>query len=615
MFNLFNAIPAEDKVKIQNYINAYGVYQDKFLGDEWFSDWSKNKIKLYKLLGDNLIYKKPIKIKKSKDLLGQQIDDLRKNHCDFIDSFYSLSIKIATDYGKLLDDEDIYSIVSSFSLLNNSTNYVVKVDKKNYPEKKKKSLQIQRGTKCAKAINTILNYFEEDYPDLVNKIRPLFEKFRIDYSMVFNDDTINGTLAISIHPLDFMTMSDNDSNWQSCMSWRADGCYHVGTVEMMNSNNVLCCYLESDKPFDFDNKKIKEGQKDYLWNNKRWRELIYITKDIIVGGKAYPFASDDLSKELIQTIRELAAKNWKRTYHFGPELYQDMKYINNSYSMNRAKGYIRYGNTKKHNILFDSNGMYNDMVNDSKTHYWCVRNKVNKTKVINYSGKAPCLCCGKNVLVKDNPNYYNDRYDNVGSVICRECQEDLTCDICEGVSYTEPMYIIRDKAGRLASVCRCCYNAYIKECPSCGKPFAMIRNPFDPYRYNERPKEYFVNFDLARELSDDEIKKQINYNNGGHKIWHVEDMAQDFNNNIKKGIPAINYVFPVCACSDCLKKKDELFIDEIIPSYYSNDYVVKLAKEPQNPEDWEKYMWFNLKQPKYEKDMIVDTPEIIKYED
>jgi hypothetical protein len=613
MFNLFNVIPAEDKVKIHNYINAYGVYQDKFLGDEWFSDWSKNKIKLYKLLGNNLIYKKSIKIKKSKDLLGQQIDDLRKNHWDFIDSFYDLSIKISKDYGKRLDYDDIYCIVSFTALLNNSTCYTIKVDKKDYPEKKKKSLQIQKGTKCAKGINTILNYFEEDYPELIGTIRPLFEKFRIDYSMVFNDDTINGNLVISIHPLDYMTMSDNDSNWQSCMSWRADGCYHVGTVEMMNSNNVLCCYLENDKPFDFDNKKIKEGQKEYLWSNKRWRELVYITMDIIVGGKAYPFASDDLSKELIQTVRELAAKNWKRTYHFGPELYQDMKYINNSYSMDRAKGYIRYGNTKKHNILFDSKGMYHDMINDSATHYWCVRNKVDKTKVISYSGKAPCLCCGKNVLVEDNPNEYNDRYDNVGSVICRDCQADFTCDICDGASYTEPMYTIRSKDGRPANVCRCCYDAYIKECPNCGKPFSMVRDPVDNYRYNEKTLEYFVNFDLAGELSNDVIKRQIDYNNGGHKIWHAEEMGCDFK-DIKEGISVSNYVFPVCACSDCLKKKNELFKDEKISSFYGSEYVAKLTKEPQNPEDWEKYMWFNLKPAKYEKDIVVDTPEIIKYD-
>jgi hypothetical protein len=257
--------------------------------------------------------------------------------------------------------------------------------------------------------------------------------------------------------------------------------------------------------------------------------------------------------------------------------------------------------------------MYNDMINDSATHYWCVRNKVDKTKVISYSGKAPCLCCGKNVLVEDNPNEYNDRYDNVGSVICRDCQADFTCDICDGASYTEPMYTIRSKDGRLANVCKCCYNAYIKECPSCGKPFSMVRDPFDNYRYNEKSLEYFVNFDLAGELSNDVIKRQIDYNNGGHKIWHAEEMGCDFK-DIKEGISVSNYVFPVCACSDCLKKIDGLFKDETISSFYGSEYVAKLTKEPQNPEDWEKYMWFNLKPAKYEKDIVVDTPEIIKYE-
>ena len=38
-------------------------------------------------------------------------------------------------------------------------------------------------------------------------------------------------------------MSDNNSGWESCMSWRNNGCYRRGTVEMMNSPYVIVAYL------------------------------------------------------------------------------------------------------------------------------------------------------------------------------------------------------------------------------------------------------------------------------------------------------------------------------------------------------------------------------------
>ena len=118
-------------------------------------------------------------------------------------------------------------------------------------------------------------------------------------------------------------MSDNNSNWQSCMNWQEEGCYRIGTVEMMNSNNVLCCYIEQGKTnwYFGGHQTAEDGSIDaYIWNDKKWRILTYITKDIIMSGKSYPYNNDDYSKKIITEVRDLALKNLGWTYSFGPEL-------------------------------------------------------------------------------------------------------------------------------------------------------------------------------------------------------------------------------------------------------------------------------------------------------
>ena len=72
-----------------------------------------------------------------------------------------------------------------------------------------------------------------------------WEEIRLAHSQIFNTNKMTGTLCLSIHPLDYATASDNDNGWSSCMSWRDDGCYRMGTVEMMNSPMVICAYFAS----------------------------------------------------------------------------------------------------------------------------------------------------------------------------------------------------------------------------------------------------------------------------------------------------------------------------------------------------------------------------------
>ena len=281
----------EEKHLIDRYRKAYCEEE----GSNSFADcdyilreWANKKQRLYKLLGNQLIYSQEVCIKAPIDLLKKEMERLT-DYDSFTRWYYDFVWEIAKgDYDLR---ESLRRIVSDSFLAKNCVDQdTVKVTLVNG-----KTISAPQGSKPMKFLAKIAEAY--------NKMEE-FEQFRLEHSRVLNTKELKGTLCLSIHPLDFMTMSDNASGWSSCMSWEESGCYRRGTVEMMNSTNVLVAYLASK-----DNMSIPGG----TWNNKKWREL-FIVDDILTGVKGYPYQSDELVDMVLQIITDLAAKNINTEY-------------------------------------------------------------------------------------------------------------------------------------------------------------------------------------------------------------------------------------------------------------------------------------------------------------
>ena len=473
---LLDAISAEDKAKIESYIYKFGVIKDNFIGiEKWLQFWSYSNQKLFKLLGNQLIYKIDIAYEKDHSTIFTEIQNKLVAH-PFMIAYDNFFYNVIRKYFKegIIDSDtkrNFHKLIECITLTDDVVKNSIKIKKPGC----KKMLQIQAGMKPIRAIFKVISYFKEDY----NFNQSEFEDFRIKHSMVLNDKVVKGRMCFSIHPLDFMTMSDNANDWSSCMSWKTEGCYHLGTVEMMNSNNVICCYIESDIPFSWEDPESGEIQN---WNSKKFRVLAYVTKDIIVNGKSYPFQNIDINKIVISTLRDLAKKNLNWSYSFGPEIYKDMIHINYASDIERNKEWIHRNKTTKHNIIFDTNAMYNDIFNDNGREYWCYRNKVKRNKVINLSGKANCLCCNNDVKCYSDNYDYNERFTNCDSVICSDCQDEINCDCCRVENPTLKKYKVafRYKNGYIVNknFCSNCWERYIKICPDCGKPYFTNWNSY-----------------------------------------------------------------------------------------------------------------------------------------
>lgn len=594
MSKLLEQLTPLDRARFENYVGTYGCTSENFIGtDEYLSSWAKNKSKLFHLLNGNLMVSVPFEYEKDESEIRIDCADKLFSHPFF--TVFRHTVREHLYFEKHYfnwDQADAFCISENFA--KNIWSYAMK-----FPNTKGGTTQLQKNMKMIRAINKVIEsdpeLFEKEYQEMVNAkhkyltpfqesyngrtFKQLHEDFVNLHSYILNDKKIKCTLTISIHPLDFITMSDNNKNWTSCMSWQDDGCYHQGTVEMLNSNCVLCCYLHDPKDiFCFGEKDSKTGEREFAneiewqWNNKRYRQLVYITKDIIMAGKSYPYRNDAIAKKIITEVKKLAMENMNWNYTFGPERYQDMKWINGTKSMERVKGFARMHETKKHNIIFESNAMYNDMVRDSETHYWCYRNKVTHTKVVNVSGPAKCLCCNDTLTHFTDDWDYFERFRDADSVICWKCKKDMTCSYCSRILVGKTITMFSSlKPDKEKRICKCCAEYSFFTCHCCGQVFKCSDSD-----YRNGVVLLFPTYN--KDMTKDSLFSSCSDN------W---EWAQNRNDLGTQGT-----FIPVCC--DCKEKGlEEDTIEKFdIPSYWGYHRDFYFFKEPQEftEEDFKAYM-------------------------
>ena len=404
---MFNLLTELDKKRIINYI-TYNISKPQIPLEELLLPWAEAKSEyLSELFGENLIIKTPITFNEGWDEFCDKYKDkiLDDERCyNFICSIRNLYRSYCEDYDWNDPKHDIYYFVNSLfterTLKDNAIkNYVEENGYYNLPIKNT-VLRVQEGMKPMKIITKIAQAYQVGITPDENGITDL-EYFRRAHSLCLNEKTLSGNLCLSIHPLDYMTMSDNSCGWSSCMSWLNDGEYKLGTVEMMNSPCVIVGYLESSSPF-----KWEYSDEEVEWNSKKWRCLFIVDKEFIINVKGYPYENDNLVKAAIEKISELAG--WGKITPVKYDYYNWEKHRRDKIPVNI--------NGRDIAIEFHTCAMYNDF---ATCNHYIVVNPNHHEPYINhsyfYSGVAECMLCGNT---------------DDGEIGRDYGEENLTCTIC-----------------------------------------------------------------------------------------------------------------------------------------------------------------------------------------
>lgn len=382
---------------VDNYIN---FYERDFMGAQQYLKqyWSKDSIIEF-ILGKDMYREIPnFTINEDRGRINYSIEKL-------IDESSFISQYVAAVYNYSLEHSDfeqsknlLYSFIEKDNLIRNITEFKgnICIDKT--------VIQIKQGMRIMRILRKVAEALQLDMKK--------FEDFRKYHAQILSTKTLTGTLCLSALPMDYLTLSDNCSNWTSCYNWHKTGIYHSSTLAFLSSSNTIVAYLKSDKKYMWGG--------DGAWNDKIWRQLIYIDSDFIIPGKAYPYENITLTKKIVQWIVSLLPQT-KNNFIEVKATYKNEKiYLENNPIIINVSNHYSYNDFNEDFILYARQAFYN-------TQY----------QQIIFDGKTHCLKCGK-VIEHNIKKPFSLR-------VCEDCQPPIFCNYCEGIIYPEELYIEEKK--------------------------------------------------------------------------------------------------------------------------------------------------------------------------
>ena len=340
---------------------------------------------------------------------------------------------------------------------------------------------IPKGMKLLKAFK----FFEKDAKAL--------NDLQSAASMIIQENKVEGTLCFSVHPLDFLSASENTHNWRSCHA--LDGEYRAGNLSYMMDSSTVMCYLKSKR-----DEKLPNFPNSVPWNSKKWRVFLFFNQnyDMMFAGRQYPFSTqtglDFIRTKLLPTLNMGQWSNWsnKKISSFN---------IDEEYNLKTtfSSPYVPVGNKliSMRELIIDEPGslQFNDLL--SSTCYDPVYSfKIQKNFFGNYythlscftkirvGGKVPCLKCGKEDIESSSSvmcNHCEIKYGNAGD-------EDIfgTCPCCGNRFVWDEGYWVSDGD---ENICPNCAELYTDICESCGDRFYK-----DNLKYSRKYGKWYCNW-------------------------------------------------------------------------------------------------------------------------
>lgn len=289
-------------------------------------------------------------------------------------------------------------------------------------------------------------------------------------SQIIQQDKITGTLCFSVHPLDYLSVSENTYNWHSCHA--LDGEYRSGNLSYMVDSSTVICYIKGA-----DNVKLPMFPEDVKWNSKKWRVLFYVSDywNMVFAGRQYPFSSSTGIEEARVRFLTLMRKDVSAYCSWtDPVITEVEDHYGHEYDLLDPHIQIRGRLYPLHDIVINhpDSLQFNDVLRSScyRAHYTANRNVPWYSEMVDrvyVGGTCNCLRCGEGKIT--NPE----------SFMCDDCELEYgeidsevygTCDCCGRRMLREEAYYIYDTE----EICESCANSECFVCACCDELYYNI---------------------------------------------------------------------------------------------------------------------------------------------
>ncbi len=320
------------------------------------------------------------------------------------------------------------------------------------------AIVIPRNFKVVKAFK-----FFEDNDDKLKQLQS-------EASRIIQENVISGYLCFSVHPLDYLSISENVHNWRSCHA--LDGDYRSGNLNYMVDDTTVICYLRAEKQAI-----LPHFPEDVLWNSKKWRVLLFFSGDktMVFAGRPYPFTAtqgtDMIKSQILPALNFGNWTNWTRpsiTHLHDDKANLDFTFKKMIPVGNELKRFDEIVKDRPDTYQFDDllrSSVYRPMWSYRKRHnYWdtegtgCSDAKTTRVEVGRF---CSCPVCGSGIV----------SYTDI--MCCPSCADKygfdnadyFECEICGSMTYTDDMYDLEYSGLR---VCADCYRRETARCQECG---------------------------------------------------------------------------------------------------------------------------------------------------
>lgn len=270
------------------------------------------------------------------------------------------------------------------------------------------NVKFRAGDKISKCIGKILDLYD---------ITPAEkDSVLIKFSMLIQGVKAKESAVLSIDPVDYITMSENNSNWESCHSM--SGCFRTGPFAYLQDSSTTISYV---KPKD-DCVFTYGDSKTLTYSNKNWRQIVLFSKELKYATqlRQYPYTSQANQSTVASIVMNILNAKSGLDYQIHSIDVCDMP---------------RYFSTLHECTEEGEDLCYNDLTNEAfKTAYWISEIGVEPTEEVlkeycragetaKTGHYVSCLCgCGDELYDseslyrrfshRNNDDYDNDYYDD-----------------------------------------------------------------------------------------------------------------------------------------------------------------------------------------------------------
>ena len=411
---------------------VYGLDNFKAHENLWKAFETAKSEKLAELFGDKLIIEKEVVIKKELRDIRRELEEEVNITAKIYKALDPEWKQIADGYyyypsGSVNSDSDVETIRKSETW--QTLRYAFQADALSHGEIERdyiayhpttgKKIKIQKGSKPMRVLKNFISDAK------------VLDEIQTAYSRVMNTKTIKGVLCLSIHPLDYLTVSVNKSNWSSCYNTLDAGAWCASTLSLISSPNTMVAYLKADKDADYNGIE---------WNNKRWRMYVSLNhnNELVHCGRQYPYSSEALLAETVMMTGELTGR----------------EYSNGECESGRV-------------IIETPDNMYNDADCSGDLTTFITKDWKEEDEVIQISDiGSVCPICG---------DHY---HDTEFSITCNSCYKGERCEDCGCAMNEDNSYWIESMGIR---VCECCVEDHYSWCEHC-----------DEYHHNDNTMRIFT---------------------------------------------------------------------------------------------------------------------------